>query len=182
MLAIPGPSAIPDRVPGARHRAAPDTYGPELEALTRRVVAGLRALAGTREDAAIDIGKGRAGWEAAQANVVVRGDRVLAAATGRFGHGWAEVARRLGAAVEVIDFGRQAALDPGRIADRLAADRGQAIGAVLAVDADTSTTVRSDLLALRAAIDAAGHPALRLADGIASLAADPFAMDAWGGI
>ncbi len=180
MLAIPGPSVIPDRVLNAMHRAAPDIYGPELEALTRQVVADLRAVAGTRHDVAIYIGNGHAGWEAALANLVARGDRLLVAATGRFGHGWAEIARRLGAEVEVIDFGLRAAIDPDRVAGRLAADRGQAIRAVLAVHADTSTSVRNDLAALRAALDAAGHPALLLADCIASLAADPFGMDACG--
>ena len=51
---------------------------------------------------------------------------------------------------------------------------------MLAVQVDTSTGVKSDLAALRAALDAAGHPALLMADCIACLGCDAFEMDAWG--
>jgi alanine-glyoxylate transaminase/serine-glyoxylate transaminase/serine-pyruvate transaminase len=40
--------------------------------------------------------------------------------------------------------------------------------------------VRNDLAALRATLDAAGHPALLMADCIASLGCDRFEMDSWG--
>ena len=45
---------------------------------------------------------------------------------------------------------------------------------------DTASGVTSDLRALRAAIDAAGHPALFVVDVVASLGAAPFAMDELG--
>ena len=45
---------------------------------------------------------------------------------------------------------------------------------------DTASSVRNDIPALRAAIDAAGHPALLAVDCIACLGCDPFDMDAWG--
>ena len=43
---------------------------------------------------------------------------------------------------------------------------------------DTASGVTSDLAALRAAIDAADHPALFVVDVVASLGAVPFDMDA----
>ena len=46
------------------------------------------------------------------------------------------------------------------------------------VHTDTSSGITSDLAALRAAIDATGHPALFVVDVVASLGAAPFAMDA----
>ncbi|MDH3262843.1 MAG: aminotransferase class V-fold PLP-dependent enzyme, partial [Paracoccaceae bacterium] len=49
-----------------------------------------------------------------------------------------------------------------------------------AVQTDTSTSVRSDIRGMRAALDRAGHPALLMADCIASLACDEFHMDDWG--
>ena len=58
--------------------------------------------------------------------------------------------------------------------------RAGRIKAVLAVQIDTATGIANDIPAIRAAIDAAGHPALLVADTIASLAAMPFEMDAWG--
>ena len=50
-------------------------------------------------------------WEASLANTLAQGDRVLVAATGRFGLSWAELARRRGLDVEVIDFGNRNVVD-----------------------------------------------------------------------
>ncbi len=46
------------------------------------------------------------------------------------------------------------------------------------VHTDTASGVTSDIDAVRAAIDAAGHPALLVVDAVATLAALPLAMDA----
>ena len=52
--------------------------------------------------------------------------------------------------------------------------------AVLVVQTDTATSVRSDILAIRQAMDAAGHDALLMVDSIACLGCDRMEMDAWG--
>jgi alanine-glyoxylate transaminase/serine-glyoxylate transaminase/serine-pyruvate transaminase len=162
------------------HRPAPNIYAGALPEMVEGLVPDLRTVFRTQGDVAIYIANGHGGWEAALANTLSRGDRVLALATGRFGHGWAETARRMGLEVEVIDYGKRAPADPGPLHDRLAADRAGDIRAVLATHADTATSALSDIAGLRAAIDAAGHPALLMADCIASLACDRFEMDAWG--
>ena len=179
-LAIPGPSVVPDAVLRAMHRAAPNIYAGELIEMTAGIIPDLRRVARTRHHATIYIANGHGAWEAALSNVLAPGDRVLVPATGRFGIGWGEMATALGAEVEVLDFGQSSAMDMGRIAEALAADPGHAIKAVLAVHVDTSSSVRNDLAALRATLDAAGHPALLMADCIASLGCDRFEMDAWG--
>ena len=46
LLAIPGPSIIPDRVLNAMHRAAPNIYEGELIELTETVIADLKRVAG----------------------------------------------------------------------------------------------------------------------------------------
>jgi alanine-glyoxylate transaminase/serine-glyoxylate transaminase/serine-pyruvate transaminase len=180
LLAIPGPSVAPDRVLRAMHRASPNIYEGELIGLTDRVIADLRRVARTRHQVAIYLGNGHAGWEAALANTLAPVDRALVLATGRFGHGWAETARRMGAQVEILDFGFRAPADPARLEARLRADRDRAIRAVLAVQTDTASSALSDVPALRAAIDAAGHPALLEVDAIACLGCDPLEMDAAG--
>lgn len=177
---MPGPSNMPDRVLRAMHRAAPDIYGGPLIDLTETVLRDLRRLAGTDGACAIYIGNGHAVWEASVANILAPGDKALFAVNGRFGHGWAETARRMGVDVEVMDFGWRGAVDPLRIEERLRADRDHAIRAVLAVETDTASSARNDVPALRAALDAAGHPALLAIDCIASLGCDRFEMDAWG--
>lgn len=180
-LAIPGPSVAPDRVLRAMHRASPNIYEGELIALTDSVLADLRRVAGAEgAEPAIYLGNGHAAWEAAVVNVLAPGERALALATGRFGPGWAEVARRAGVDVELLDFGFRAAADPQRLEDRLRADRAGAIRAVMTVQTDTASAARNDVPALRAAIDAAGHPALLMVDCIASLGSEEFRMDAWG--
>lgn len=179
-LAIPGPSVTPDRVLNAMHQAAPNIYEGRIVAMTESIVADLKRVALTDQHVAIYIANGHGGWEAAIANMFSRGDRALVAATGRFGHGWADAASRMGVAVDVIDFGKSSPVDPGRVADALAADTGHAITAVLVTHVDTASSARTDIAALRKAIDATGHPALLAVDAIASLACDEMRMDEWG--
>ena len=179
-LAIPGPSVVPDRVLNAMHRASPNIYEGALVEMVPGLVEDLKAVARTRAHAAIYIGNGHAAWEAALANTVAPGARVLVLVSGLFGLGWAQVAENLGLRVELMDFGRQAPFDPAAVAARLAEDRAGEIGAVLAVHVDTSTSVKSDIAALRRAMDDTGHGALLMADCIASLGCDRFEMDAWG--
>ncbi|WP_127115553.1 pyridoxal-phosphate-dependent aminotransferase family protein [Shimia sediminis] len=179
-LAIPGPSVMPDAVLRAMHRGAPNIYEGELIEMTAGLFPDLKRVAGTSHVATIYIGNGHAGWEAALANVVGPGDTVLVPATGLFGIGWGEIASGLGADVQTLDFGRQSPMDPARIEAALRADTEHKIKAVLAVHVDTSTSAKSDIAGVRAALDAAGHPALLMVDCIASLGCDRFEMDAWG--
>jgi alanine-glyoxylate transaminase/serine-glyoxylate transaminase/serine-pyruvate transaminase len=179
-LAIPGPSVIPDRVLGAMHRASPDIYAGELPDLVPGLFADLRAVARTKQHVALYIANGHGAWEAANTNMFSPGDAALCLITGRFGEGWANWAAALGVDVQRIDFGRQHPVDPGEVKKALLADAGGRIKAVLMTHVDTTTSVRNDIAAVRAAIDAAGHPALLAVDGVASLACDRFEMDAWG--
>ncbi|NNK79817.1 MAG: alanine--glyoxylate aminotransferase family protein [Litoreibacter sp.] len=179
-LAIPGPSVMPERVLQAMHRPAPNIYTGELIDLTHSLVPDLKAVARTEGKVAMYIGNGHAAWEASLANVVNRGDKVLALASGRFGHGWAEMAQALGAEVEILDFGKRDAADPQQVREVLAADKEHRIKAVLVVQVDTSSSAKTDLVAIRGALDAAGHPALLMADCIACLACDRLEMDEWG--
>lgn len=179
-LAIPGPSVMPDAVLRAMHRAAPNIYTGELPDMMPGIVADLKAVARTAGNVAAYIANGHGVWEAALANTLSRGDRVLVLATGAFGLGWAGMAERLGVRAEVLDFGRRGTWDTARIAEALAADPGHGFKAVLAVHVDTATSVRNRIEEVRAALDAAGHPALLMADCIASLACDRFEMDAAG--
>ena len=179
-LAIPGPSVMPEEVLRAMHRAAPNIYEGDLIEMTAGLIPDLRAVARTTQHVAIYIANGHGAWEAALANTLNPGDRVLVSATGRFGHGWAEVAELQGIAVDLMDFGKRAPIDLNRIEDALRADTSHAIKAVLATHVDTSSSVLSDIAGIRAVLDGLNHPALLMADCIASLACDRFEMDDWG--
>ncbi|MDZ7709016.1 MAG: aminotransferase class V-fold PLP-dependent enzyme [Roseovarius sp.] len=179
-LAIPGPSVMPEEVLRAMNRASPNIYEGELIEMTAGLIPDLRAVARTSGHVAIYIANGHGAWEAALANTVAPGERVLVPATGRFGHGWAEVAQLQGIAPEILDFGKRAGVDLDRVEAALRADTGHEIRAVLATHVDTSTSVMNDIKGLRSVLDATGHPALLMADCIASLACDRFEMDGWG--
>ena len=179
-LAIPGPSVMPDRVLRAMHRASSNIYNGPMVEMVPGIVADLQAVAGTRHSVAMYIANGHGVWEAALANVLAQGDKVLVVSTGRFAAQWGGVARTLGADVETLDFGFDRPLDPARVAERLSQDRTHSIRAVLVVQVDTSSSVRNDIQALGAAISATAHPALFMVDCVASLGCDRFEMDAWG--
>ncbi|UYV36553.1 aminotransferase class V-fold PLP-dependent enzyme [Rhodobacteraceae bacterium D3-12] len=179
-LAIPGPSVMPDEVLRAMHRASPNIYTGPLVDMTASLIPDLAYVAGTKGKVAIYISNGHGAWEAALSNVLNPGDKVLVPATGRFGHGWAEMAVGLGVEIELLDFGRSGPFDVSAVEAALKADTAGEIKAVLATHVDTASGVVNDIQALRGAMDAAGHPALLMADCIASMGCDRFEMDAWG--
>ena len=179
-LAIPGPSVIPSRVLRAMHRPAPNIYEGELVEIVEKACTDLAALARSSAEPVIYIGNGHAAWEASLVNVLGRGERALALVTGRFGLGWARTARALGIEAEMLDFGAASPADPARVEAVLREDTGHRIKALMTVLTDTATGVRNDIAAIRAAMDAAGHPALLMVDAICSFGCEAFDMDGWG--
>lgn len=178
-LAIPGPSVIPDRVLNAMHRVSPNIYQGDIIDLTWRAIGDLKRLAGTKHHAAIYIANGHGGWEAAITNMFSKGDKALGIGTGLFGVNWARTAQRMGVYVELLDFGRNPA-DPDRVEAVLKADTQHRITWVTLTHVDTASSVKNDVAAVRAAIDAANHPAMLAVDAIASMGCDELRMDDWG--
>ncbi len=179
-LAIPGPSVMPDAVLQAMHRPSPNIYDGALIEMMPALIGDLKRVARTQHDVAIYIANGHGTWEAALSNVIAPGETVLAPASGAFTHGWADMAKGIGAKVDLIDFGPSAPWNFEQIADALHADTAHQIKAVLAVHVDTSSSIRNDIATLRALLDELNHPALLMADCIASLGCDRFEMDGWG--
>lgn len=177
-LAIPGPSTMPDRVLQAMHRAAPNIYQGELHEMVATIKPDLKTLAGTEHNVAIYIGNGHAVWEAANTNLFSRGDKAIVLMTGRFGIGWAAAAEAIGVSVVRVDFGLRSHVTMDRVEEALRAHPDAK--AVLVTHVDTATSIRNDVAAVRAAMNAVGHDALLAVDCIASLGCDEFRMDAWG--
>ena len=179
-LAIPGPTTIPDEVLAAMHRPAIDIYSGPLPALTDSILADLGRLLHTVRRPFIYIANGHGAWEAALTNVLSKGDKVLVLESGRFAIGWGNVAQGLGCEVELLPCPWDRAVQPEDVRQRLAADQGQRIKAVLGVQVDTASGVVNDIPSIGRAIRAANHEALFCVDAVASLACMPFWMDAWG--
>ena len=179
-LHTPGPTQIPERVLRAMHRQPYDLADPRFLDLAASCLTDLKSVFRTGSEVIAYAANGHGGWEATLANLCAPGDTVLIPEFGHFSRHWGEQARLLG--IEVVnptapDWRR--AIDPNTVEAALRADTERRIKAVLIVHTDTATACTSDLEAIRAAIDASGHPALYVVDAIASLAAVPFEMDRW---
>ncbi|GGE33197.1 septum site-determining protein [Primorskyibacter flagellatus] len=179
-LAIPGPSVMPDAVLQAMHQPAPNIYEGDIVTMVQGMVPDLKKVARTDGKVAIYIANGHGAWEASLTNIAGPGDKVLVCVTGRFGHGWADMAEGLGITADKIDFGTKTGIDATRLEEALKADTSHEYKAVLFSHVDTATSLLNDPRPLRAAMDAAGHPALLMADCIASMGCEEFQMDAWG--
>ncbi|MCS7235181.1 MAG: aminotransferase class V-fold PLP-dependent enzyme [Armatimonadota bacterium] len=179
-LQIPGPTNLPDRVLRAMDRPIPDHRGPEMPALVAEVREGLRAVFQTRTGEVILFpGSGTGAWEASIVNTLEPQDRVLAFDVGQFSRLYAECARRFGVEVDLVACRWGTGVPAEVVYDRLRADRQHTYRAVLVVHNETSTGVTSDVAGVRAAMDAAGHPALLLVDVVSSLGSIDFRFDEW---
>ncbi|PZQ47344.1 MAG: serine--glyoxylate aminotransferase [Rhodovulum sulfidophilum] len=179
-LQIPGPSPVPDRVLRAMSAQVIDHRGPEFGALGLKALAAIKTIFKTEQDVIIYPSSGTGAWEAALANVLAEGDRVLMYETGHFATLWKKMAEKLGIVPEFIGGDWRSGADPERIEARLRADAGHAIKAVCVVHNETSTGSVSPIADVRRAIDAAGHPALLMVDTISGLASIDFRFDEWG--
>ncbi|WP_203217758.1 pyridoxal-phosphate-dependent aminotransferase family protein [Nocardia terpenica] len=90
------------------------------------------------------------------------------------------MAQRLGLVVDFVPGDWRHGVDPVAVHEKLAADADHAIKAVCVVHNETSTGVTSRVPEIRAAMDAAEHPALLLVDTISSLASIDYRHDEWG--
>ncbi len=180
LMAIPGPSVIPDRVLNAMHQPSPNIYEGALIDLALSLYPDLKTVARTKGEAVIYIANGHGAWEAAITNTLSKGDKVLVLGTGRFAIGWGEWGRKTGIVPTVVNFGMSDAADPAKLEQALRADKAHEYKAVLVTQTDTASSVKNDIAALRKAIDVANHPALFMVDCIASLGCERFEMDAWG--
>jgi alanine-glyoxylate transaminase/serine-glyoxylate transaminase/serine-pyruvate transaminase len=179
-LNIPGPSPVPERVMRAIETPIIDHRGPEFAKLARRGLDGIKTIFKTTNPVIIYTATGTGAWEAALANTLNAGDRVLMAETGQFATLWKKMAERLGLKPEFIPGDWRSPADPKAIEAKLREDKNKEIKAVCVLHSETSTGALSDIAAIRKAIDAAGHPALFMVDTISSLASADYRHDEWG--
>lgn len=172
----PGPSCVP---PAVYRALATHTIGhldPAFIALMDETKDLLREIIGTRNPLTLPIsGTGSAGMEACFVNLVERGDPVLALVNGVFGKRMVDVATRLGAEVDEVEFEWGTPVDPG-VAKKKLSEKRYAIAAV--VHAETSTGVRNPISEIAPAVRENG--ALYLVDAVTSLGGIPVAAEANG--
>lgn len=179
-LQIPGPTNVPDRVLRAMDRATIDHRGPTFATLGKEVLDGLRTIFRTDGPVVIFPSSGTGAWEAALVNTLSTGDTVLMYETGQFATLWKGLAQKLGLKPTFIESDWRHPVDAEAIEKHLKGDTDHVIKAVCVVHNETSTGVASDIAAVRAAIDRAGHPALLMVDTISSLGSIDYRHQEWG--
>lgn len=179
-LQIPGPTNVPDRVLRAIDSPTMDHRGPGFANLGREVLEGMKAIFKTRNPVVIFPASGTGAWEAALANTLSPGDKVLMFETGHFATLWHSMATRLGLSPEFVPGDWRHGADPALVEAKLSQDRGHTVKAVCVVHNETSTGVASRIGEIRKAMDRTGHPALLMVDTISSLASIDYRCDEWG--
>lgn len=178
---IPGPTNMPEALRKAVDMPTLDHRSPVFADILHPALDGVKqVLNTTAAEVFVFPSTGTGGWETAITNTLSPGDRVLAARNGMFSQRWIDMCQRHGLDVEVIEVPWGQGLPAGRFHEILAADKSRKIKAVLATHNETATGVRSDIAALRKAMDSAGHPALLFVDGVSSIASMDFRFDDWG--
>jgi alanine-glyoxylate transaminase/serine-glyoxylate transaminase/serine-pyruvate transaminase len=179
-LQIPGPSPVPDRILRAMDTPIIDHRGPEFAKLAKRCLDGIKTIFKTTNPVIIYTATGTGAWEAALANTLSPGDRVLMVETGQFATLWKKMAEKLGLKPEFITTDWRQGIDPKAIEAKLREDKAKEIKAVCVLHNETSTGALTPIAEVRKAIDAAGHPALLMVDTISSLASADYRHDEWG--
>lgn len=174
-LRLPGPTEVPEAVRAALARPMINHRGPEFRAMLAATEALIRPVLGTANPVVFLSGSGTAAMEAALANILAPGERVLVASHGQFGERFAEIARALGTAVDMVEFPWGEAPDPAVVGTRLAeAD----YGALLVTHNESSTGAVADLAGLGKLTQ--GTRTLLVTDSVSGLAGIEMRQDEWG--
>jgi len=172
----PGPSDVHPRVLAAMAQPTIGHLDPEFVGLMDDIKVLLREALQTSNALTVPLSApGSAGMEAAFANLLEPGDKVIVCINGVFGMRMAENVRRMGGELVTVedDWGTQ--VDPQKLSDALTANPDAKI--VAFVHAETSTGVCSDVAALCQIARQAG--CLTIVDSVTALGGIELRVDDW---
>src|SRR5258706_436562 len=132
-LQIPGPTNVPDRVLRAIDFPTMDHRGPDFGVLGKGVLEGMKRVFRTAGHVVIYPASGTGAWEAALANTLSPGDRVLMYETGHFASLGQKMAQKHGLEPQRIVMHLRTRADVAGLAAALTADAAHAIKAVCVV-------------------------------------------------
>jgi alanine-glyoxylate transaminase/serine-glyoxylate transaminase/serine-pyruvate transaminase len=179
LLMGPGPSSIHPRVYQALAKPTIGHMDPQFLALMDDMKERLRKLMDTKNEATIALSStGSSGMEAVMVNLIEEGDAMLVAANGYFSERMVEVARRLGAQVDVLEFAWGKPVEKDEVAKKLKEKQYRLVGMV---HGETSTGVLNPVREIGPLARSAG--AYFIVDAVTSLGGneihlDDFAIDA----
>jgi len=172
----PGPSCVPPEVYAALGRPTIGHMDPAFIALMDDIKSQLQRVMNTANRLTFPVsGTGSAGMETCFVNLVEPGDAVLVLVNGVFGVRMTDVATRLGADVEKLEFEWGTPVDVAAVEEKLAAKK---YAMVAIVHAETSTGVANPVAEVGELVKKNG--ALYLVDAVTSLGGMTVDVDGWG--
>ena len=178
-LQVPGPTNIPDRILRAMDLPAMDHRGPKFADLSKSILERAKLIFKSTDPVLIFPSAGTGAMEAAIANTLNEGDKVLMFETGHFATEWCQAAQRYKLNVDFVPSEWRTGADPKIVEQKLLADKNHEIKAVLVTHNETSTGIASRVEEIRKAIDATKHPALFMVDTISSLGSFNYEHQKW---
>ena len=175
-LMIPGPVGVEDEVLAAMAEPVRAHYGEAWMEVYDETLERLKRVFCTQNELLLMIGPGSVGLEAAIGSLAGRGDKVLVAYNGFFGHRMSVIGRSHGLEVRTVEAPLGEAVDPESIRQRLAAERD--IQALAVVHLETSTGVLNPLEEIVSVAGEFGVPLI--VDAISTLGGMPLPVDEWG--
>ena len=178
-LRIPGPTFVPQSVLNASARPMINHRGPEFAALMAGLTRALQDFLNTKGDVLLLTASGSGGMEAAIANTLSAGDKVLLFVNGAFGERFAAVCKAYGVDARRVDVPWGRAVEPELVRDELAKEKGKdAAKAVLLTHNETSTGVLNPLKEIAEVVRDSGK--LLIVDSVSGAGAAELEMDDWG--
>ncbi|MBF0484244.1 MAG: alanine--glyoxylate aminotransferase family protein [Candidatus Omnitrophica bacterium] len=175
LLLTPGPTHIPPDLCAALGKPIIHHRTPQFQLYLKEVAEGLQYIFQTKSHVYLLASSGTGTMEAAVANVVNKGDKVITIEGGKFGERWTELCKVYGAECKVVQVKWGTAVDAKLIKKML--DEDKSIKAVFATLNETSTGVTTDIKALGEVVN--GTNTLLVVDAISGLGVVDFKMDEW---
>jgi aspartate aminotransferase-like enzyme len=178
-LRIPGPTFVPQAVLSASARPMINHRGPEFAALLAALTRALQDFLRTQGDVLLLTASGSGGMEAAIANTLSSGDKVLVFINGAFGERFFSICKAYGVDARRIDVPLGRAVEPDLVREELAKEKGKdAAKAVLLQHNETSTGVLNPLREIAEVVRESGK--LLIVDSVSGAGAAELEVDEWG--
>jgi alanine-glyoxylate transaminase/serine-glyoxylate transaminase/serine-pyruvate transaminase len=175
LLMGPGPSTVSPNIYTALKQPTLGHLDPQFIQIMDEIKVQLQSVLNTKNELTVPMsGTGSAGMETCFVNLVEEGDNVLILINGVFGLRMQDVAQRLGANVDAIEFPWGSPVIPDEVKTKLSQ---QKYDMVAMVHAETSTGVLNPVKKVGELVKENG--ALYLIDAVTSVGGMPVKMDEW---
>lgn len=176
LLMGPGPSTVSPTIYKALHQPTLGHLNPRFIKIMDTIKIQLQILLNTKNELTVPMsGTGSAGMETCFVNLLEPNDNVLILINGIFGVRMQDVATRLGANVDSLEFSWGTPVIPEKVMLQLAEKK---YDLVAVVHAETSTGVANPIEEIGSLVKQNG--ALFLVDAVTSMGGMPVEMDKWG--